>query len=279
MKSISILILLLTLFNPAFSQVTNLGPGLWSNTALWSNNQLPGSNDSVTLNFDVTVDVSAICKALNTNGHNVTINSGVVFNVMNSPVDIDGNVYNTTAICNRVWTRENLDVTRYRNGDTIPQVADSLLWLYQTSGAWCYYNNDTANAIYGKLYNWYAVNDPRGIAPVGWHVPTDAEWGQLHACLGYSSVAGGKMKETGLVHWAAPNTGATNSSGFTGLPGGGRGVNGSAFHSLSFYGYWWSSTAVDATLAMYHSLVFDGEHTSSMGFDKRLGRSIRLIKD
>jgi uncharacterized protein (TIGR02145 family) len=101
--------------------------------------------------------------------------------------------------------QSNLNVSHYRNGDVIPQVTDPTAWSSLTTGAWCYYNNDTANGtVYGKLYNWYAVNDPRGLSPQGWHVPTDAEWTNLTSCLGGESLAGGKMKATTL--WDSPNT-------------------------------------------------------------------------
>src|ERR1035437_1728963 len=144
--------------------------------------------------------------------------------------------------CTQVWMLKNLDVSTYRNGDWIPEVTDPGAWSALTTGAWCWYNNDpTMGVIYGKLYNWYAVNDPRGLAPTGWHVPSDAEWWTLSTCLGGAAVAGGAMKETGTTHWTSPNTGATNSSGFTGLPEGLR-TDGGPFYDVGSYGGWWSST-------------------------------------
>ena len=120
----------------------------------------------------------------------------------------------------QTWSAKNLDITTYRNGDTIPQVTDPEQWGALTTGAWCYYNNDsTNNAIYGKLYNWYAVIDSRGLAPLGWHVPSDKEWYTLIDYLGGVDIAGGKMKSVSSL-WISPNTGATNSSGFSALPGG-----------------------------------------------------------
>lgn len=126
-------------------------------------------------------------------------------------------------ICNKTWTSENLDVTTYANSDTIPQITDSAEWAAATTGAWCYPNNDPAlGAIYGKLYNHYAVADPRGLAPDGWHIPVVEEWISLIGCtggipLGTSgqwSITGKKLKEVGTTHWASPNI-ATNSTGFT----------------------------------------------------------------
>jgi uncharacterized protein (TIGR02145 family) len=132
-------------------------------------------------------------------------------------------IYASIKIGSQVVMKKNLNVSHYRNGDRIPQVKGPDKWAALTTGAWCWYNNDSANgAVYGKLYNWYAVNDPRGLAPEGWHIPSDAEWTTLTTFLGGEGVAGGKMKERGITHWIYPNTDATNSSGFTGLPGGVR---------------------------------------------------------
>ena len=146
-------------------------------------------------------------------------------NMVGGTTSTAGIITITPTSCGQTWMLKNLDVDRYRNGDPIPKVTDPSIWTSLTTGAYCYYNNDSATyaATYGKLYNWYAVHDPRGLAPEGWHIPSDAEWATLETCLGGSSVAGGKMKETGTTHWTAPNTDATNSSGFAGLPGGFRG--------------------------------------------------------
>lgn len=161
-----------------------------------------------------------------------------------SVTDIDGNIYNSITNCSKTWMQKNLKVSHYRNGDLIPQV-QSTSWWSLSSGAWCYYNNDPATeAIYGKLYNWYAVNDPRGLAPEGWHVATDTELNSLINCLGGLTIAGGAMKEVGFTHWLSPNTGATNSSGFTALPGCGRDSNGNFIPSLGGSGLWWTSTQV-----------------------------------
>lgn len=142
-----------------------------------------------------------------------------------------------------VWQEKNLDTAFYRNGDPIPNIEDGELWKTATEGAWCYYNNDPANgAIYGKLYNYYAVCDPRGLAPIGYHVPTYNEWEDYLTCLGGDSISGGKMKEAGTTHWYPLNTGATNSSGFTGLPAGFRlNVFGnSGFFKINEFTAFWS---------------------------------------
>ena len=189
------------------------------------------------------------------------------------------NLSNVT-ICSQVWTLYNLDVTTYRNGDSIPQVPDTAVWSHLTSGAWRYYNNNPANnATYGKLYNWYAVNDSRGLAPQGWHVPSEAEWTKLvDTCLGGSPIAGSKMKEIGTAHWTSPNAGATNSSGFTAL-GGGYFFQG-LFYDFGNNGFWWSVTensTLNATGFILGS-AFAGAYVSPFN-EKISGFSVRLIKD
>ena len=176
------------------------------------------------------------------------------------------------------WMRENLDVLTYRNGDIIPQVTDPTAWAALTTGAWCYYNNDVANgAIYGKLYNWYAVNDPRGLAPTGWHVPTDDEWTTLSTTLGGDAVAGGKMKVAGTTRWTTPNTGATNESGFAGLPGGSR--SSGTFGFVGNYGYWWSSTEASAAYAWIRTLGYSNGGLSRNFGSKKDGFSVRCLRD
>ena len=137
------------------------------------------------------------------------------------------NSIESVTICDQVWMKQNLNVVKYKNGDPIPQVTDPSVWAELTTGAWCFFDNDsTTGEIYGKLYNFYAVVDPRGLAPRGWHVPSDAEWTTLGNCLGGDTVAGSALKETGTAHWLGSNADATNSSGFTGLPGGSRDLDG-----------------------------------------------------
>lgn len=175
------------------------------------------------------------------------------------------------------WTLKNLNVATYKNGDIIPQVTDSTQWANLTTGAWCYYKNDPANeAVYGKLYNWYAVNDSRGIAPAGWHIPTKEEFITLTAFLGGDNIAGGKMKATTL--WANPNTGATNESGFTGLPAGLRGGDAS-FVNFSKIGWFWTSKEHDATTGVERNLQFDISDCYMFYIGKGCGLSVRCVKD
>ena len=155
-------------------------------------------------------------------------------------VRADGENIETVVIGTQEWTTKNLNVSKYKNGDIIPEVKDPEKWASLTTGAWCYYNNDTnSEAIYGKLYNWYAVNDPRGLAPEGYHIPSDEDWDILRSYLGGKEVAGGKLKEKGINHWKSPNKDATNERDFTALPGGCRTKYGE-FDGFGYRGYWWS---------------------------------------
>jgi uncharacterized protein (TIGR02145 family) len=197
--------------------------------------------------------------------------------------DIDGNTYATIKIGNQWWMAENLKVTHYRNGDSIPNITDGAAWAGLATGAYCEYNNDPNNvATYGRLYNWYAVNDSRNIAPTGWRVPTDAQWQFLIDRLGGDDVAGGKMKETGTVHWDSPNTGATNESGFSALPGGSRWINLSSgvYISMGTLTGFWSSTEENSSNAWCRALYYNKiEVVHSNLTIKLYGFSIRCVKD
>jgi uncharacterized protein (TIGR02145 family) len=173
--------------------------------------------------------------------------SAIIFNpnlTYGTMTDQDGNTYKTITIGTQTWMAENLRTTKWRNGGAIPipYVTDDNEWENLTYGAYCNYNNDAKyTPVYGRLYNWFAVNDSRNLAPAGWHVPSDDEWTTLAFYLGGVSVAGGKLKETGTSHWFSPNTGATNETGFTALPGGYRDYWGK-FRLNGDRGYWWTST-------------------------------------
>jgi uncharacterized protein (TIGR02145 family) len=195
--------------------------------------------------------------------------------------DIDGNVYPTVTIGSHVWMAKNLEVTRYRNGDSITFVTDSAGWLNPGTGLCCEFENDPGNgSIYGKLYNWYAIQDSRNIAPEGWHMPSDAEWAELASNLGGADIAGSCLKETGTTHWNDPNADATNSSGFTALPGGLRTPGGDFANFWGSSGYWWSKTEVDSDLAYYFYLnCNDPEANSGEYIYKNYGLSVRCVKD
>jgi len=215
-----------------------------------------------------------------TNGKTTAVfNPAVTYGTM---TDQDGNVYKTVTIGTQTWMAENLRTTKYRDGSAIPLVTGGTAWESLTTGAYCNYNN-TANtetiSTFGRLYNWYAVSDSRNIAPEGWHVPKDDEWTTLIDNLGDSTLVGGKLKETGTTHWNSPNTGATNETGFTALPGGYRSKFGGTFNSIGLYGDWWSVTEGDASNAWYRDFGYCSGGVGRDRQDKEGGFSVRCVRD
>jgi uncharacterized protein (TIGR02145 family) len=191
----------------------------------------------------------------------------------------DGKIYKTVKIGRQIWMAENLNVSIFRNGFLLPEVRSSEEWIKTGSKykpAWCHYNNDPENGrFYGKLYNWYAVNDHRNLAPEGWHVPEEAEWKELTDYLGGKGVAGGKMKSS--TGWENNGNG-TNESGFSALPGGTRYING-AFYGIGNYGSWWSSIPNSSDSAWNRLLDYaDSSYGRGKG-DKANGFSVRCIRD
>jgi uncharacterized protein (TIGR02145 family) len=199
----------------------------------------------------------------------------------NEVKDFDNNVYKTVQIGTQLWMAENLKVMHYRNGDPIPNVTDNKEWGKLKTGAYCNYNNcnDPKNDTFNvRLYNWHTVNDPRNLCPAGWHVPTDAEWTTLINFLGSDKIAGGNMKETGTTHWAAPNAGATNSSGFTALPSGARSLKGGFKHIGNTGGYW-TSTEYETLNAWHRNMSFSYPFIVRDINAKAVGLSIRCMKN
>lgn len=190
--------------------------------------------------------------------------------------DADGNTYNTVLIGSQCWTMSNLKTSKYKDGSSITQITSNSQWQSTTAGAWSYYNNSSSNnSTFGKLYNWYAVNSGK-LCPEGWRVPTEAEVMELYTFLGGTSVAGGKMKSTS--GWDSPNTGANNSSGFTGLPGGYRMANGT-FDKMGNNGFWWTITTYSASNGWYYNL-FSGNATGYKdNISKKVGMSCRCVLD
>jgi len=208
----------------------------------------------------------------------------------NTITDIDGNIYTSVTIGTQVWMVENLNVTRYRNGDSLPNIVNDSLWGSLTSGAYCDYNNTPGNStIYGKLYNWFAVHDSRNIAPKGWHIPSLEEWDSLIKYLGGDTIAGGKLKDT--ILWASPNTGASNSRGFKALPGGMRTAYRLSLHNyykvnfinIDSCGYWWTANMTNwddgSQTSWGKSIVYNDIFIHTTGRERGIGFSVRCIKD
>jgi len=195
--------------------------------------------------------------------------------------DGDGNTYTSVQIGQQVWMKEDLKTTKYRNGDLIGTTVPATLDITAEATPkyqWAYDGNESNVATYGRLYTWNAVTDNRNVCPTGWHLPTDKEWTTLTTFLGGESVAGGKLKETGITHWPSPNTEATNESDFTALPSGYRDLNGefSFFHS---FGYWWSSTESTTTYAILRFVYSSFSNVYNGGSYMQNGFSVRCLQD
>ena len=198
--------------------------------------------------------------------------------------DIDGNSYKTVYIGTQEWMAENLKVTKYSDGTTIPNITDNIQWTKLTTGAWCYHTNDiNNNDKYGKLYNWYTVstniNGNKYVCPSGWHVPTNAEWTVLTDYLGGTTVAGSKMKEIGNTNWKFQNTDATNTSLFTGLPAGNRSSVAGDFYPLGLNSFWWSNSESYTNKAYGRQLSSGGGTVYIEHIFEKSGLSIRCLKD
>ncbi|WP_293891113.1 fibrobacter succinogenes major paralogous domain-containing protein [Flavobacterium sp.] len=229
-------------------------------------------------------------RAFGTTSSGTTYGDQLVFSTLNqlyvnggTVIDIDGNNYTTVVINGKQWMQENLNVSKYRNGDVIPEVTNMTDWDALTTGAWCYYENDTANGpVYGKLYNWYAINDPRGLAPTGWHIPTDVEWSSLTTFLGGTSAAGIKMRDIGDL-WSTSAVLATNQAGFSALPGGYGYLTHTyappdqPFDSIGDVAFWWSATSLNTNTAYSLNVNLNNSVTRS-SILKKSALSVRCVR-
>jgi uncharacterized protein (TIGR02145 family) len=261
----------LTTRNPAITQSSartggnissNGGDPVSAYGVCWSTLPNPTISDYITTDGSGTANFSSLLTGLSsnttyytrayaTNSVGTAYGDEITFILwINQPgpsvTDIDGNIYNSVKIGNQVWLAENLKTTKFKDGTSIPLVTDQTQWNNLLSPGYCwYYNDETAyKELYGALYNWYAVFN-QNICPTGWHVPSDGEWTELSNYLEGENVAGGKLKESGIIHWDRNNISGTNESGFTALPGGGRFTN---FVGILSAGYWWTSTPISISL-------------------------------
>jgi uncharacterized protein (TIGR02145 family) len=220
-------------------------------------------------------------------GNQQTLTTATADNILNPNLtygtisDNNGNTYKTIVIGTQTWMAENLKTTKYQNGDAIATNLTAGIWGSTNAGAYAIYGNIAANnTTYGKLYNFYAVVDSRNLCPVGWHVPTNSEWIILKNYLGGASVAGGKLKSTSSL-WISPNTGATNESGFSGLPGGQRYGNGNYNNFIGGSGDYWSSSwfPTSSINAFYHYMEFGSDNFTENGSSAMGGLSVRCLKN
>jgi uncharacterized protein (TIGR02145 family) len=228
--------------------------------------------------------VKVLSNGITTNGNDLTFTTLSSGGQTGTVTDIDGNVYNTVTIGTQVWMAENLKTTKYNDGTAIPNITDNSAWSLLTTGAYSDYSNIPANSTtYGRLYNWYvgASSNPKNVCPTGWHVPTDAQWYTLITYLGGEAVAGSKLKETGTTHWTPTNTGATNETGFTALPGGCRNSWSGTFVEIGSIGFWWSSTetTTNGTDAYSRAMANIYSTVGRSNNGKKSGFSYRCLKD
>lgn len=259
----------------------------------WSTSQSPSISDSKTEDGTGTGNFSSsitnlepnstyYVRAYATNNEGTSYGSEVSFTTpvpadgTTGTLDYNGYTYKTVYINGKEWLAENLQTTKYNDGTPIANVTGEDEWRALTTGAYCWYANseETIKDPYGALYNWYAVNTGK-LAPKGWHVPTNAEWTKLTDYLG--DMASGKLKEAGNEHWASPNSGATNETGFTALPGGYR-ING-IFDWLHYYGYYWCATEANSGEAWYRLMYHNRSSLVRSVRNKKNGFSVRCVRD
>jgi uncharacterized protein (TIGR02145 family) len=275
---------------------SNGGATITASGVCWSTTQNPTTTNSKTtdgtatgsftsLITGLTANTTYYVRAYATNSAGTAYGNEISFKTLdvilpNTVVDFDGNVYNTVTIGTQVWMGQNLKVTKYNDGTAIPLEIDGLAWGHLNTAGYCWINNNqsTYGATYGAYYNWYAVATDK-LCPSGWHVPTDAEWTTLTTSLGGEGIAGGPLKEMGTVHWTTPNTSATNSTGFSGLPAGSRSIAG-VYSTQGQFGSMWSSTAGTSTgNAIYRSLGNARETVYRGEYNKTSGYSVRCLSD
>jgi len=259
----------------------------------WSTSQNPTTSNSKTTDGTGTSSFTSSITGLSSNttyhvrayainnigtGYGGDITFTTTQSTTSSVSDVDGNTYSTIIIGSQVWMAENLKTTKLNDATVISFSSSKSNWG-SLSAAYCWYNNDYSNKnTYGALYNWYGVNSGK-LCPVGWHIPTNSEWAILSNYLSGNSVSGGKMKESGTAHWLSPNIGATNSSGFTALPGGIISTGAGGFNNIGSLGVWWSSTETDSNTSSHINIYNSGSDILQGSSSKPNGFSVRCLKD
>lgn len=269
----------------------NGGAQIEARGVCWSLEQNPTLEDSFTSEekgngvfssniTDLNPDTRYYVRAYATNRVGTAYGNEIEFTTLKL-IDIDGNTYKTIVIGTNVWMAENLKTTKFNDGSPIELVENKFTWGQLTTAAYCWYNNDKVQVgnTYGALYNWFAVNTLK-VCPSGWHIPSKSEWTTLINSIGGESVAGGKLKEMGTLHWLSPNSGATDEYGFSVLPGGYRSDVGDFFNIASF-AYLWSSSEGIASEAWGYDFVYDASRVRKSNYvdNKTMGFSVRCIKD
>lgn len=214
-------------------------------------------------------------------GNDFEAYDGVVWRSLTSEgiiYDADSNSYNVVGVGKQLWMKENLRTSKYADGSDIIHEVIGNTWGAQTEGAYCWmFNENTYEVPNGKLYNWYAVDDPRGICPSGWRIPTESDFQELITYL-TPTYGGGRLKEVGNAHWVQPNTGATNMVNMDVVPGGYRTHNGN-FVGFNVFAFFWSSTSVAANTARYLQVLYDSAELETTLGNVVYGNSVRCIKD
>ncbi|MFN8208026.1 MAG: fibrobacter succinogenes major paralogous domain-containing protein [Bacteroidales bacterium] len=236
-----------------------------------------GTGSFITTLTGLIPDLDYAVRAYATNSFGTAYGEEILFRT-GAVMDPDGNIYHSVRIGKQTWMLENFRTTSYSDSFWIPEVADDLQWNSPDEPRFCWYENKESNKVpFGALYNWAAVSSGR-FCPNGWHVPTSAEWNTLFTYLGGTKVVSNKLRQAGDANWMTPNTGATNSSGFTALPGSFRNTDGS-FGNFGYYGYWWTSTPNGSTQAVAVKMITSRAEIFSEAVNVGAGLSVRLIKD
>ena len=270
----------------------------WEADGTWDTDYSTVKTAEHTYSVDGTMRIRLEVKDTDDQTDTTSLQINVDSAIPGTVTDYDGNVYNTVKIGNQWWLVENLRVTHYNDGTEIPLILNYSNWAFANNGAYCYYDNNADNiAVYGLLYNFHAVDDSRGLAPEGWHVPSSDEWIEMEMHLGMTQEQadltlwrgtdeGGKLKEAGTTHWTPTNNGATNETGFTALPGGYRNVSDYAmyndFRAIGIFTSFWTSTGLTASNninALVRSLTNAETRISKVGYPRTNGLSVRCVKD